>query len=377
MKICYLANASSIHTRRWVNYFARKGHEVHVITLNPGEGYVEGVRLHPLKMPVSGSWMGAALYKALTWIIQTRGLIRRIKPDIIDAHFITTYGYLAIASGFHPVVLTAWGSDIYLDPKESRLFRLLTKYVLRKAEITICDSESLKKELLQLGTDPAKIRLSYSGVDTRKFRPQPKNQLREKLGLKGEPVIISTRNFKWVYNIDMLIKAIPLILECVPQAKFIIAGEGDQREHLQNLAASLGVSGSVIFTGVIPHDELPGYLALSDVYISTSVSDSIQVSMQEAMACEVAPVVTDLPALRETIIDGENGFLVPVNDIQALADRVVYLLQNEEVRKRFGKLGRKLIQGTVEYRKEMDKLEKIYQEQVEKVKVRRKSKENM
>ena len=377
MKICYLANASSIHTRRWVNYFARKGHEVHVITLNPGEGYVEGVRLHPLTMPVSGSWMGAALYKALTWIIQTRGLIRRIKPDIIDAHFITTYGYLAIASGFHPVVLTAWGSDIYLDPKESRLFRLLTKYVLRKAEITICDSESLKKELLQLGTDPAKIRLSYSGVDTQKFRPQPKNQLREKLGLKGEPVIISTRNFKWVYNIDMLIKAIPLILECVPQAKFIIAGEGDQREHLQNLAASLGVSGSVIFTGWIPHDELPGYLALSDVYISTSVSDSIQVSMQEAMACEVAPVVTDLPALRETIIDGENGFLVPVNDIQALADRVVYLLQNEEVRKRFGKLGRKLIQGTVEYRKEMDKLEKIYQEQVEKVKVRRKSKENM
>ena len=80
------------------------------------------------------------------------------------------------------------------------------------------------------------------------------------------------------------------------------------------------------------------------------------------MACELAPVVTDLPANREWVTDGENGFLVPIDDIQALADRIVYLIGDKEARERFGREGRKIIKERAEYEEEMRKMEKLYQE---------------
>ena len=139
----------------------------------------------------------------------------------------------------------------------------------------------------------------------------------------------------------MLIRAIPLVLEHAPQASFIIAGDGEQKEYLQGLAKSLGVSENVRFVGWITPDELPVYLASSDIYVSTSLSDSTSLSLQEAMACELAPVVTDLLANREWVADGKTGFIVPINDVPTLVDRIVYLLKNEEIRQRFGKEGRK------------------------------------
>ncbi len=364
MRICYIAAASSAHTKKWVNYFAKKGHEVHLISNIIGEGYSKDVRLHLLTTLLSRPQLLSGYINSLLWIVQTRWLIRRIKPDIIDAHYISWYSYLAIASGFHPVVLTAWGSDILIEAKLRRLYRFLTKYALKKAEIVICDSETMKSELLQLGTNPKKIRIIYNGVDTQKFSPQRGQGFRDRLGIPDVPIVISTRNLRAVYNVEMLIRAVPMVLEQEPQTRFIIIGDGEQRDYLNNLASSLGVLSNIRFMGWVSHDELPDYLASSDVYVSTSLSDSTSLSLQEAMACETAPVVTDLPANREWISDGEHGFIVPISDTQALADRIVYLIRNKESRNKYGREGRKIIKKRAEYEIEMNKMERIYQEQV-------------
>ncbi len=252
MKICYIAEAGNNITQRWVNYFGRKGHEVHVISDRlssgrPDEGYVAGVRLHQLTRLLPPYRVIAWYINTLFWCIQVRRLIKRIKPDVVDGQYITTYGYLAIASGFHPVVLTAWGSDILIEPKERRLFKFLTRYALSRAEIVICDSETVRRELIKLGVNPTRIRIVYYGADTEKFNPQRGKELRERLGLKGTPVIISTRKLNPIYNVEMLIRAIPLALKQAPQAKFIIAGDGSQSEYLKNLVNSSGVSKNVIF----------------------------------------------------------------------------------------------------------------------------------
>ena len=366
MKLCYIAAAGSVHTQKWVNYFAQRGHEVHVISFRLSEGYAEGVRLYKLGTVLPRIWVVSRYLNWLLWFIQIRKLVRRIRPDIIDAHYITTYGYLAIASGFHPVGLTVWGSDILIATKQSRLYRLLTRYALKKAEVLICDSELIKRELLQLGANPSKIRIIYNGIDTQKFKPQRVQGFKERLGIPEKvPVVISTRNLEPVYNVEMLIRAVPLVLEQEPQARFIIIGEGEQRDYLNSLASSLGVLDNVWFMGWVSHDELPDYLASSDIYVSTSLSDSTSLSLQEAMACEVAPVVTDLPANREWVNDGENGFIVPVNNSQKLAEKIIYLIKDEDIRRRFGKEGRKIIKKRAEYQEEMKKMETIYQEHVE------------
>lgn len=361
MRICYIANASSIHTQRWVNYFAGKGHQVHIITSRLGKGYSDGVQLHLLTSLLPQHWKGSGYINTLSWLVQIRRLINRIKPDIIDAHYITVNGYLGALSGFRPLVLTAWGSDVLIVMRESLWLRILGKYALKKAEMVVCNSETVRRELVKFGVNPAKVRIIYQGVDTQKFSPQRDKGFKDRLGWQGRPVVISIRNLKPVCNVEMLIRAIPFVLEHSPQSSFIIAGDGEQREYLENLASSLGCSENIRFVGRIAHDELPQYLASSDIYVSTSLSDSASLSLQEAMACEIAPVVTDLSGNREWVTDGENGFLVPVNDIQALANKIVYLLENEETGRKFGRLGRKIIRERAEYEREMERMEGLYQ----------------
>lgn len=363
MRICYIADAGSVHTQKWANYFSQRGHEIHLISTRIGEGYSKSIRFYRLTTLLSQPQLISGYVNSLAWSIQVRRLVRRIKPDIIDAHYITIYGYLAITSGFQPVVLTAWGSDILIEARQRRLYRFLTKYALKKAEIVICDSEMMKSELWQLGANPSRIRIIYNGIDTQKFSPQRGQGFKERLGIPEVPVVISTRNLRPVYNVEMLIRTVPLVLKQEPQARFIIIGDGEQRDYLNELASSLGILHNVRFMGWVSHDELPDYLASSDIYVSTSLSDSTSLSLQEAMACEVAPVVTDLPANREWVKDGENGFIVPLDNPEVLAERIIYLIKDKETREKFGKEGRKIIKERAEYEEEMNKMEKIYQEQ--------------
>ena len=221
--------------------------------------------------------------------------------------------------------------------------------------------EDLKEEMMKLGADSDKIQIIQHGVDTQKFNPQRGREFRNRLGLQGVPVVISTRKLRPIYNVEMLIRAIPLVLEHTPQASFIIAGDGEQKKYLERLVTSLGVAENVRFVGWVRHDELPNYLASADIYTSTSLSDSESVSLEEAMACEVSPVVTEIPANRAWIKDGENGLLVPIDDIQAMVDRIVYLIRNKEARERLGKAGRKTIKERAEYEEEMSKMGKLYE----------------
>lgn len=361
MRICYIANARSIHTRRLCNYFARKGHETHIITSWSGERYPEGVQLHLLSPLLPQHWKGSGYINSLPWVLQLRRLISQIKPDIVDAQYITVNGYLGALSGFHPLVLTAWGSDVLIVMKESLCLRVLGKYALKKASVITCNSETMRTALVNFGVEPDRIKIIRQGIDTQKFSPQPDKSFKDGLGLRGRPVIISTRSFQPVYNLEMLIRAIPLVLKHFPKATFVIAGDGEQGEYLKDLVVSSGCSQNVRFVGWVTQDELPKYLASSDIYVSTSLSDSASLSLHEAMACELAPVVTDLPGNREWVADGENGFLIPVNDIQALADKIVYLLKNEGLAQQFGRVGRKIIQERAEYEKEMARMEELYE----------------
>ncbi len=362
MKICYVGDGASIHTQRWVNYFARKGHGVHLICWKLMPGYDENIHIHSLTRVAPKIWTVSQYLSALLWIFQTRRLVKKIKPDIVDGHFITVYGFLAACSGFHPLVVSAWGSDVLIYPKRNFLFRSITKYALRKADLVAFNSELARKELIELGTKPEKLVFFRRGVDTQQFSPQGRNQqFKEQFGISGMPTVISIRNLKPIYNVEMLIKAIPLILKQAPETKFVIAGDGEQRGVLTNLANSLGILGAVRFVGWVSHDELPKYLASSDIYVTTSLSDSSPLSLQEAMACGLASVVTDIPANRDWIKNGENGFLVPISDIEMLANKIVYLIKNDQIREEFGKTNRQIIQETAERATEMAKMERVYE----------------
>jgi glycosyltransferase involved in cell wall biosynthesis len=361
MRICYLANAQSVHTQKWAKFFADKGHEVHLISFEGAR--IENVKVYSLKLSFVLRFGFDYLLKPVRAQIIKR-LIGRINPDILHAHYFLDYGLYGALCGFKPFVVTSWGSDILVDPKKFVISKYAVKFVLRKADLITCDAEHMREALRRLGAAQEKIRLINFGVDTRKFSLGQKSEgLKAELGIYDSPTVISLRSLNPLYDIESLIKSIPMVLREIPNSKFVIAGRGSEETRLKELAKSLGVSLNTKFVGVIPNDELPEYLTTMDVYVSTALSDAgLSGSTAEAMACGLPVIVTDVADNRRWVADGVNGFVVPIKDPKSLAEKTIYLLKNEGVRKKFGKISREIIEKTNDYYKEMEKMERIYEE---------------
>lgn len=358
IRLAFLANGKSIHTKRWLKYFINKGYDVHLITFTAEP--IEGVKIHESR------YFRKFAYPLKIWGV--RKAVRKINPDILHAHYILHYGTYAALSGFHPLVLTAWGSDVLIGPKKF-YNRAFAKFALKKADLITCDAEHIKGPLLELGAEPLKIKLIHFGTDTQKFRPiERSKKIREQLCIFDSPAVISLRSLEPLYSVETLVLSIPLVLKKIPETKFVIAGKGSQEKKLRDLARSLGVSDSIRFAGLIPSEKLPQYLGSMDVYVSASLSDAgLAASTAEAMACGLAVVITDFGDNRKWVEDGVNGFVIPLKDPNSLAEKIVYLMKNEDVITRFGKISRKIIKERNDYFKEMEKMEGIYKELIERV----------
>jgi len=365
MRICYYGNPQSIHLKRWMKYFIDKGHEVHVITPEPAE--IEGASF-PYKIPII-----ARVFHFLHERYETkkrRKLLEEIKPDVLDAHYLTSYGIPASRLQFHPFIITIWGSDVLLAPKRFGEKHVnLMKKALGEAEVILCFGAKPREGVIKLGIEPEKVKAAPLGIDMRKFYPQPKDEkLRSSLEVSDSFTVISIRNFEPVYDVETLIKAIPSVLSQAPDTRFVIAGEGSQRGYLEGLAKSLGIWESTRFVGWIPHNELPKYLASADIYVSTSLSDGASISLIEALACGLAIVTTDAGDAKRWVSDSENGFVIPVKSPELLAERIVCLLRDEDLRENARKANRKLVEEKASYEKEMSRVEKIYEELKEETK---------
>lgn len=361
MRICYLADGESVHTQRWLNYFANKGHDVHLVTVWPFEvDNLQNVKLHRLNM-IRGIKGVNPLYAAF----QIKRVIKSISPHLLHGHFVVGYGFWGALCRFHPFVLTAWGSDILVKPRLSNLTRWMVQFALRRADLITCDAEHLAEKMLQLGASKEKIQLIYYGTDIQRFSPKrkdPEFKVRLQIG-PDSPTVISLRSLRPLYDVESLVKAIPRVLSEVPEAKFLVIGDGEQRSYLDQLATSLGVSKSVKFIGWIPNDELPRYLASVDVYVSTALSDGgLAASTAEAMASELPVVITDFGDNRKWVKDEEGGCIVPPKNPTVLSERIIYLLKNEDVRRRFGKINRRVIEERHNYDKEMVRMEHTYKQ---------------
>lgn len=296
---------------------------------------------------------------------RARALIKEIKPDILHAHYAGVNGLLGALSGFHPFVLTAWGSDVLLAAK-SKIKGPFVKYALKKADLITCDAEHMKKSMIKLGVNNSKIEIINFGINTKEFYPDSKDEILIKnLEVPDYKIVISLRSLEPIYDLETLIKAMPPVLKEVPKTYLIIAGEGSQEKELRKLADDLRITKNIGFIGRIPNEELPRYLRMAEVYVSTSLSDGgIAASTAEAMACGLPVIITDVADNKKWVKDGENGFLIPIKNPKILADRIIYLLKNENIGKKFGEINRKIIEEKNNYYKEMEKMEEIYKKLV-------------
>ena len=290
-------------------------------------------------------------------------ILKRIAPDFVHLH-VQHYYWPAIVHGGFPFILTSWGIEV-LGLLEANIFmKSLARSAAKKARIITVDAKCLKDIWVNLGVSEDKIRVNTFGVDINLFNPHLDGQLvRKKLQIgKNDVVVISTRPFyDDQYDVECLIKAIPLILKKHVNAKFIIKGAGPLENYFRNLTRKLNVSDYVRFVGLVPYNEVPQYLAAADVYVSTCFIDSTSVSLLEAMACGLPPVVTDIAGNREWIENGVNGFLFQPRSPTALAEKTIQLIEDKRLRKHFGEKCVRVIQRRAIWEKCVERMEAIYE----------------
>lgn len=355
MKICFLAPANSIHSLRWVEYFADKGHDTHWITLYPLKFELpKGITLYNIKQYTNFG------VNYLSTFIRVKKLLNQIRPDVLHIHSLGLYG-LGAFSGFHPFVATGWWDDV-LFAKDSLLKKKYVRHILKIADCITCDAEHMKNAMMDLGAEAGNVHIINFGIDTKKFYPaQTDVELRNKLGISDYPAVVSLRDLYPIYDIKSLVEAVPLVLKDVPNARFLIAGSGPEEKNLKDLTRSLNIGNNVSFLGRIENNELPKYLTTMDVYVSTSLSDAgISASTAEAMSCEMPVVITDSGENGKWITSGENGYLVPVKSPNQLAEKLAFLLKDEKKRREIGREGRKVIKEKNDYYGEMRKMEGLY-----------------
>lgn len=307
--LCLLGDASHVHLRRWADAMRVRGWRVSTVSALPlAQPGVEAIALPPVQRSTDWLWrVGAA-----------RRAIARLQPDLVHAHYITSYGYLAArAAGGRPLVMTAWGSDLLVTPAESPLKRWLTAWTLRQADAITGDSADLVEAARGLLGSQARATLLelHWGVELSRFQPAP---WADKPGFE----LVSLRSWSANYRVDLILRAVARL----PGAVLHLLGGGPDEAALRQLAQSLGLGERAVFHGRLDDAGMQAVMARCKAAVSIPASDATSVSLLESMACGLAVVASDLPANRQWL---PAEALVPVDDEDALVARLTRLRDDD------------------------------------------------
>ncbi|MCK5548529.1 MAG: glycosyltransferase [Thermoplasmata archaeon] len=343
MRICHVADGQSVHTKRWIEWSQDEGHEVHLITDVPTD--IENVKVHFLQER-------KGLLSFILRAYKTRKLVKMIRPDIVHAHYVFGYGFFAAFSGFHPLVISALGSDILIDAKGSTFKRIVSRYALRRADAVTTTSRFIAGNVRSV--HDASIHIVPYGVDLNLFFPKRKKRV------MGAQVIGFVKALERVYGCKYLIGALPDILEKHPDLKVYIIGDGSHMDDLKGLVRNLDLDTTVQFKGMVPHEDIPRYLDEMDVFVMPSLSEGFGVSALEAQAMGVPVVATNVGGIPEVVEDGVSGILVEPRSHREIAEAVVKLLNDEKLRIRMGEKGRESVQKKYDWSENTKDMGKLY-----------------
>lgn len=379
LRICVIGDLNGQHTHRWTRWFVERGHDVHAVSFYRPERPPPGVAVHSLvsggvSSAVSEGWRPSArrfaeaaspsLWRLLNGLRYRRRGLRRVvesvKADVVHAHYVVEHGFYAALAGCQPLVVTAWGSDVLVAPHHSPAARFIARYALRRADLVTSSNEYVAQRLVELGAPSERVGLVVLGAEAL-FLEAPEASVNLRPPGEAPPTVISVRSLdSRLYNVDVILRAMALVRQRVPDARLLVAGEGRRRAELERLARRLGLEEGATFLGHLGREALRDALASAHVYVSVPRSDGTAVSTLEAMAVGCFPIVSDLPSQAELVQDGENGLRAPVGDSAALAERIVEALERPDLRRRALETNRDLVRRMGLLEENMARMEELY-----------------
>lgn len=351
MKICFLGDAASIHLKRWCEYFVSCGDEVSIISFRAAS--IPGVKIFFVGEGMNISADGGNS-KYLKKILHIKKLLKVINPDIVNAHYLTSYGLLGALVKRNNLAISTWGSDVLVAPGRNIIYNKLAKYSLKKADIITSDSLYMTEAIIKLCSEAGKEILTVPmGINPKTFNNFDRNQV---FNWK----LLSTRTLIDNSNIDVIIRAIKIIKDEYDKVELIITNEGDKSDELKQLCSELKLQNNIRFIGKVDEKVIVELLKECSVYISIPKSDSTSVSLLEAMAAGIYPILSNIPANKEWIQDNENGSILSEISEETLAECIIQQTKSSNLFNNAMKINQEIIQKKALWENNMGFIRKKY-----------------
>lgn len=295
-------NAESVHILKWAKELVKHfdvfiisslGVHSEILKIIPETNIVTlNLKIHP-----DGG--NVVLLKNIFFL---KRLIKKINPAIVNAHYITSHGFIAAlirSLGLKYILIqSAWGTDILVTPGRSFIHKFITKYSLNKANVVTSDSEYMSDVIKKFSkTKCITFPFGLECLPDAKIEDKDLN------------LCFSNRALTENYNIDNVIYAFAAMAFKNENLKLIIANEGAKRDELIEITKNIGLSDRIEFKGFLSSSQQNEMYKKSTYYFSLPTSDSTSVSLLEAMAYGCIPILSDLPANREWVVNGKNGVI--------------------------------------------------------------------
>lgn len=319
---------------------ARKGHEIHFIT------YRRPVRLAHFDANVFYHEVDAEDYPLFEYPPYDTALASKIVDvvkyqnlDLLHVHYAIPHAAVAymakkilITQGrYVPVVTTLHGTDITLVGN-NRAFAPVVEFGINKSDGVTAVSQSLKDDTLNVFDVHRDIRVIYNFIDFERFRKTDKEHFKKIIAPNGERIVAHTSNFRKVKRVEDVILIFKKIYEQVP-SKLLMIGDGPERQNAERMCRQMGLCDEVRFLG--KQDAIEELLAICDLFVMPSASESFGLAALEAMACEVPVISSNSGGLPEVNIHGVTGFLSDAGNVNEMAKHAIDLLRNDEMLARF------------------------------------------
>lgn len=378
LNLCFVADASNIHVKRWLVALVNRGHQV--TCLADKGGAIEGVNVIDLPNRDDLQQWGKKTNK--TTVLKERArkiqlVVQNLQPDVIHAIFLYQRGWSAALADCQPLVITLLGSDIFLPEKNYRnklhLMRdkALNQGALQQAQLVTTVNQNLADEAQKLCQNQLPIKLTPIGTDLTLFNThcdeEQLTQLKSQLNITDDHlVVLSPRQITPLYNIDLIIDSFAKALKQQPNLILILkdtACNTEERQQykatLQQQVKALNIQHFVRWVDEVPYTQLPLYFHLAHMVISIPKTDGLPVTLFDSMACKVPCITGDLPSYNN-IIEHENTGLRVAFSSEAIAVAILQLAQNTELRNKIISNSDTVLQQYGVFENTMNQMERYY-----------------
>jgi L-malate glycosyltransferase len=356
MKLAFIAPGSVGHTTKWVNSLAEEGLDVTLITQHRVTASLHS-NVKVKYLPFTGT-IGYFLNT-----IALNRLIKRLKPDVINVHYATGYGTLALLSRIKPYILSVWGSDVYEYPYLSKLKMWLTQKSLLSAQKIASTSEAMATQVLKV-VNPVKdeIAITPFGIDLSLFTSQRPAFNRDIITIG----IVKTLEHK--YGVDLLLNAFATVEKHLNDngiktpLKLLIVGGGPLEQALKEHAEKLALESKIEFVGKVDNSQVCRYINDMDIFVVPSRIESFGVAAVEALACERPCIVANTGGLPGVVLDGETGKVVDAESARAIAQAIIDFINAPNSAIHMGKAGRQDVLVKYDQKNTVKNMINLYQE---------------